>query len=321
MPGPDLEVEPAGYLVAMDRAVRIHFLDWGGPAGAGAPGILLVHGLRATAWSWAAVARRLRGVARVAAMDLRGHGLSDAPTHGYELALLAGDAVAVAEGAGIAALPGEPAAGSLVVAGHGFGAIVGAHAAAALGERCAGLVLVDGGWEEPEATGLDPAEWLQAIEEPPEVLRSLGAFLADREAIDPASWDADAERAARVQVVEQPSGRVVSVVRPHALEAFVGAMLAHDPGAVLPGLRTALVALVARDDDGTRTAALRSVAAARAAAGQIPVRAGSFPDLGHDLLRRTPAAVAAAILGAVPQGPAGDGEAARLLAPPAGSTG
>ena len=28
---PDLDVEPAGYLVAMDDAVRIHFLDWGEP--------------------------------------------------------------------------------------------------------------------------------------------------------------------------------------------------------------------------------------------------------------------------------------------------
>ena len=76
-------------------------------------------------------------------MDLRGHGLSDAPTEAYEPELLAEDVVAVAEGSG---LLGDPA-DRVVLVGHGFGAIVAAWAATRLGERCAGLVLVDGGWE------------------------------------------------------------------------------------------------------------------------------------------------------------------------------
>ena len=145
--------------------------------------MLLIHGLSNTAWSWAPVARRLAAERRTVAMDLRGHGLSDAPTEAYTPDLLAEDVVAVAEGSGLLALG---SAARVVLAGHGFGAIVATWAAVVLGDRCAGLVLVDGGWEDLEtATGLDIDEFLRGLDEPPEVMRSLEAFLADRAAFDP----------------------------------------------------------------------------------------------------------------------------------------
>ena len=117
-----------------------------------------------------------------------------------------------------------------MLAGHGFGAIVAAGAAALLGERCAGLVLVDGGWERvEETTGVDVDEFLRGLDEPPEVLRSMDAWLADRRGFDPASWDADQERAARDAVVETAAGHVVRAVRPHVVEAVVRAMFAYEP--------------------------------------------------------------------------------------------
>ncbi|MEA2519925.1 MAG: hypothetical protein QOF49_2005, partial [Chloroflexota bacterium] len=203
-------------MVVVEPADRIHFLDWGGT---GHPGIVLVHGLSASAWVWAPVARRLIAARRTVAMDLRGHGLSDAPTDpgAYDLEVLAADVVAVAEGSGVLEA-GDPAA-QVVLGGHGFGAIVAAAAAAELGERCARLVLVDGGLEHlPTTTGMDVDEFLRGLDEPPEVLRSMAGWLADRRAFDPASWDADQERAARAAVVETPAGRLVPATRPHALE-------------------------------------------------------------------------------------------------------
>jgi pimeloyl-ACP methyl ester carboxylesterase len=332
-PHPDPIAVPAGYLVEMDGAVRIHFLDWSGEAGtlaaaeaaeaeaghaaaaeaderaghhasararpAGGPGILLLHGLTQTAWTWTSVARRLCGTARVVAMDLRGHGLSDAPTTGCDPDQLAEDAIAVGEGSGILAPPDEEPRGPFVVAGLGYGAIVAAWTAHALGERCAGLVLVDGGWEDlAAATGATPDEWLAAIEEPPEVLASMSAWLADREAFDPASWDEDQERAARAQVVETAAGRVKIAVHPHALRGSVEAMWTYDPAAVVPDVEAAIVALLARDDDGSRLVALRDAARARAVTGRPPIRAGSFPDRGHNLPRHEPDAVASAVLAA-----------------------
>lgn len=303
VPAPDSEAEPASFVVLVGPSLRIGFLDWGGPGdGAGASngawpsssGVVLVHGIAGTAWNWTPVARRLRPRLRTVALDLRGHGGSDGPTGRYEPADLAEDVVAVAEGAGLL----DRAADRVVLAGHGFGGIVAAWAATALGRRCAGLVLVDGGWEDvAEATGLDPGELLRAMDEPPEVLRSMAAFLADRAAFDPASWDADQERAARATVVELPVGRLELAARPHVLAACVEAAYAYRPLETLAAVEAPVVALLAGDDpEGRRTAAVVAADRARRAAGRGPIRLCRLEGVGHNLMRYRPAAVAAAIL-------------------------
>ena len=282
---------PEGYVVTVGAGDRIHFLDWGG---SGRPGVLLIHGLSNTAWSWAPVARRLVAVHAVVAMDLRGHGLSDAPTEGYDPETLAEDVIAAAEGSGLLAGGDD----RVVLAGHGFGAIVAAWAAADLADRCAGLVLVDGGWEDLEtASGMDVAEFLRGLDEPPEVMRSMTAFLADRAAFDPSSWDADQERAARSTVVETHAGRVVPSTRPHAAEASVRAMFDYDPVATLVKIAAPVVALsTADDEEGSRGRALASASAARVAMGRDAIAVTRFERDGHNLMRYRPDAVSAAIL-------------------------
>jgi pimeloyl-ACP methyl ester carboxylesterase len=302
VPAPDGAAEPEGFVVIVEPGDRIHFLDWGGPDqahGPGDAGVLLVHGLAQTAWIWTPVARRLRRARPLVAMDLRGHGLSDAPTDegAYDLAVLAADAVAVAEGSGLVAGTDD----RVVLAGHGFGAIVAAEAARTLGPRCAGLVLVDGGWESLEAsTGMDVDDFLRTIEEPPEVMRSMTAFLADRAAFDPATWDADQERAARATVVETHAGKVVAVARSHVLEACVRTMFGYDPVETLAGVGAPVTAIAAGapgdDEPGARERALASASAARASAGHAPIRSVAFPHDGHNLMRYRPDAVSAAIL-------------------------
>ena len=298
---PDLATEPEGFVVLVDPGDRIHFLDWGTERpdppepGGGLPGVLLVHGLSQTAWTWTPVARRLRsGAVPTVALDLRGHGLSDAPTEGfYDATTFAADIVAVAEGSGLLAGNDD----RVVLAGHGFGAIVAAWAARELEARCAGMVLVDGGWEDLEAaSGIDADEFLRGLDEPPEVLRSMTAFLADRTAFDPATWDADQERAARATVVETHAGRVVPSTRPHALEACVRTMFEYDPVATLAAVEAPIVALATSDDEiGSRAAALRAASAARTS-GHRPIAAFAFPGVGHNLMRYRPDEVTAAIL-------------------------
>jgi pimeloyl-ACP methyl ester carboxylesterase len=308
VPAPDVEASPDGFVVVVEPGDRIHFLDWGGPTAAtagAAPGVLLIHGLGQTARIWTPVARRLRAVRRVVAMDLRGHGLSDAPTEdgAYDLDVLGEDAIAVAEGSGLVVSVDEP----FVVAGHGFGAIVAAATARAIGGRCAGLVLVDGGWVALEAaSGLDVEGFLRGLDEPPEVMRSMDAFLADRASFDPPSWDADQEEAARATVVETHAGKVVSTTRPHVLEATVRTMFRYAPLAALGELTAPVVAIAAAESDddapGVRTAALREIDDARRAAGLPPVRVVRFPHDGHNLMRYRPDAVSAAILSVADDG-------------------
>jgi pimeloyl-ACP methyl ester carboxylesterase len=294
MPPPDLAAEPDGFVVQVVSGDRIHFLDWGGPAGEGRPGVLLIHGLSNTAWSWTPVARRLRGARRVVAMDLRGHGLSDAPTEGYDPETLAADALAVAEGSGLVADAGDP----IVLAGHGFGAIVAAWAAVALGPRCGGLVLVDGGWESlAVASGMEVDEFLRGLDEPPEVMRSMGAYLADRRAFDPDTWDADQEHAARSTVVETHAGRVVSSTRPHVTEACVRAMFDYDPATTLSAISAPITALIANDDESTsRHRAVDAASDARVNASRRRIRVVSSAPTGHNLMRYRPDEVSEAIL-------------------------
>lgn len=294
-PPPDLDLEPAGYVVEADDGTRLHFLDWGDPPEPdGGPAVLLVPGLARTARSWSAVARRLARRRRVVAADARGHGLSDAPPDGYDGPTAAGDMLAVTEAAGFE--------GPIVLVGHGFGAIVAVHVAAADPARIAALVLVDGGWESlSEVLDLDADEFLRTLEEPPEVLRSMDAWLADRRSFDEATWDADAERAARDEVVETAAGRVVPAIHPHALAATVRAMFAYDPVATLVRTSAHIVAVAARDDEaGRHLAALEDAAAAlhRADPARRPIAVARFPHDGHDLPRRRAAAVATVVLDA-----------------------
>ena len=299
VPPPDLTVEPDGFVVTVEPGDRIHFLDWGRGPTDRPPGALLIHGLAGTAWIWTPVARRLRSDRGVVAMDLRGHGLSDAPTEpgAYDLAMLAEDAVAVAEGSGLLEGPDD----RVILAGHGFGAIVAVGAALALGDRCAGLVLVDGGWESLEAsTGLDVEGFLRGLDEPPEVLASMDAFLADRAAFDPPTWDDDQERAARATVVETQAGRVVPVTRPHVLEASVRTMFDYDPTATLADIEAPVVALAAAasgdDAPGARDRAMAAVQDARRTRGRSSIRTVAFGHDGHNLMRYRPEAVSAAIM-------------------------
>jgi pimeloyl-ACP methyl ester carboxylesterase len=300
-PAPDREAEPDGFVVEIAPGERIHFLDWGRPVAAtqrrAEVGVLLIHGLAGTAWAWTAVARRLRPVVRTVAMDLRGHGLSDAPTDPYDPTLLADDAIAAAEGSGLLGSIGVADRG-VVLVGHGFGAMVAAWAVERLGDRCAGLVLIDGGWQDVAAeTGLTPAEWLRDLAEPPEVMASMTAFLDDRRAWDPGHWDADEERAARATVVAVPAGHLVPAIRPHAMERSVEALFQYRPTDILPTLDAPILAAMATDDDErTKTAALAELDAERRATGRGAIDAVRFPADGHNLPRYRPAELAGAIL-------------------------
>ena len=297
VPAADPAAEPEGFVVLVDEGDRIHFLDWGGPTGS--TGAFLIHGLSQTAWLWTPVARRLRGAARTVAMDLRGHGLSDAPTDdpASTTACRRWPVTPSRSPKGRGCWP-NPTTGSCSRA-TASGRSWRRRPPPPLDPAAPACVLVDGGWEDLEqASEMDVEEFLRGLDEPPEVLASMRAFLADRAGFDPSTWDADQQRAARATVVETHAGRVVPATRPHALEACVRTMFAYDPLAVLPEVEAPITALIAADDEaGSRAAALTDVSAARVAAGRGPIAVRAFPHVGHNLMRYRPAEVTAAILG------------------------
>lgn len=296
---------PDSLVVTTDTGDGIHYLDWGSPSDPGDPAthlppIILIHGLASTAWSWAPVARLLSAHTHVFAADLRGHGLSDSPRTGYELDSLAFDAltVLVANGYGVDA-GGPPA----VVAGHGLGAMVAATMAALQPDSIAALALVDAGWEElAEATGMTAADFERTVGDPPEVMASMDAYLADRRDFDPPSWDSDQERAARAAVDEKHAGHVVSVTRTHALRGSIAAMFDYRPIETLSRLPQPLLIAVAEsgaaDDESVRERrlALEDLVQARLAAGVPAPVIRLFDGAGHNLMRYRPAELTATLL-------------------------
>ena len=276
----------------MDTGERIHFLDWGGSAGASLPlpalmPLVLIHELSQTSWSWAPIARRLRGVTRTIAVDLRGHGLSEAPRTGYELDSLAADVLTVMAACGWGmAVDGPP----VVVAGHGpLGAAVAATCAALQPTSVAGLALVDGGWEDlASATGMSAVEYVAAVAEPPEVLSSMDAYLKDRHDFDPETWDDDQERAARAQVDQKHAGHVGFVTRATVVKAAADALFTYRPDDVLPAVDVPLLLAEAvsgsADDEDAREARLVLDDVVRAR-GNAPTRIATFAGSGHNLMR------------------------------------
>jgi pimeloyl-ACP methyl ester carboxylesterase len=284
-------------VVRLSSGERVAYLAW--HAASEARPLVLLHGLARTSWSWVPVARRLAGRYAIAAPDLRGHGASEAPREGYDLESLALDALTVLAAEGWGDAVGGPA---VIVAGHGLGAMIAVEMARLEPGSVAALVLVDGGWEEiAETSRLSPPELLAAMSDPPEVMASMEAYLADRRDFDPETWDADQERAARAAVVERHAGHVSPVVRASVMRRLVETLVAYQPLEALGTLPMPVTILVAgtgtADDEERRERllALDDVQRARSAAGLAPADVILLDGAGHELMRYRPDDVAAAI--------------------------
>ena len=82
--------------------VTLHYTDTGEPDPAAAPPLLLVHGWGQTRAMFRHQVEGLAASRRVVAVDLRGHGESDKPHHGYRIARLATDVVELLDHLGLA---------------------------------------------------------------------------------------------------------------------------------------------------------------------------------------------------------------------------
>ncbi len=102
---------------------------------------VLIHGLASNARLWDGVAASLAASGRRAvAVDLRGHGRSDKPDDGYDMASVADDVAAL-----LGALGFTAAGIRAVVSGQSWGANVVIELAARHPEAAAAVVCVDGG--------------------------------------------------------------------------------------------------------------------------------------------------------------------------------
>jgi pimeloyl-ACP methyl ester carboxylesterase len=121
------------YLPGPAGALRV---DDGGPSTPTDPvPVIFVHSLAGNADQWSEQLARLRATRRAIAIELRGHGRSEAPRNGdYSITAMATD---------IAAVTDELELEQIVLVGHSLGGGVSLAYAGAHPERVAGLLLLD----------------------------------------------------------------------------------------------------------------------------------------------------------------------------------
>jgi pimeloyl-ACP methyl ester carboxylesterase len=103
-------------------------------AGRGEPPILFVHGVACHRGFWAPQLAYFAQAHRVVAVDLRGHGESDAPEQPYTMRAFAEDVAWICSELGL----GHP-----VVAGHSLGGLIGVELATAHPECASAVALID----------------------------------------------------------------------------------------------------------------------------------------------------------------------------------
>lgn len=136
-----MTMRPTARRVAVRDDLALHVLEWG-ERRPGRTAFVLVHGLASNARLWDGVASELADQGHhVVAVDLRGHGRSDAPDTGYDVATVAEDVRLLVETLGLV----ESGSPRPVVAGQSWGGNVAVELAHAHADVLAGVVAVDGG--------------------------------------------------------------------------------------------------------------------------------------------------------------------------------
>ncbi|WP_068157465.1 alpha/beta fold hydrolase [Rhodococcus phenolicus] len=144
----------------------ISYRAWGDP---GQPGIVLVHGGMAHSGWWDHIGPQLAEGRRVVAPDLSGHGDSDHRER-YALEAWTDELLAAAEAGGIAGPP--------VLVGHSMGGIVSFAASHRMGERLAGVVILDSPIRDLTPEELEMRIKATASSGPPKVYPTVEAAVA-----------------------------------------------------------------------------------------------------------------------------------------------
>jgi pimeloyl-ACP methyl ester carboxylesterase len=186
--------------------------------GTGGLPVVFLHSFAGDTSHWSAQLAHLRKTRRAIAIDLRGHGKSDAPANGdYSVEAMVGDVDAVVNNLGLT---------RFVLVGHSMGGSTAIAYAAAHPDKVAGLVLAS-------AAGKVPGDQAEKI---------IAAMTADFDKIYGDYWNKLLVGAKPDVLQKLNAGK--SAMKPEAALAIIKAIFAFDPVAALnkyPGPKLAIV--------------------------------------------------------------------------------
>jgi len=253
------------------------------------PPFLLVHGLASNSRLWDMMALDLARAGHVVgAVDLRGHGRSDKPDHGYDMSTLVSDLLAVINGLGLK---------SPILVGQSFGANLVLETAWRSPQVAGGIVCVDGGTIELSHTFPDWQDAAKALAPPRLAGTPYDEMRRMLLGLHP-TWPATAVEATMANFDLDADGRIAPrLSREHHME-ILHSLWEHRPSSRFAEL-TVPTLLVFAGLGGPPSKRW----AARSAEQAIPdVRVEWFESAGHDLHAECPDELAQLLLRRVAEG-------------------
>ena len=250
---------------------------------------LLVHGLASNARLWDGVAERLHLLGHpVAAVDQRGHGLSDKPDAGYDLATAVEDLAAVMRSLGFE----RP-----VLVGQSWGGNVVLELAAQRPGMARGVALVDGGWIEL-ADRFPRWEECAAALAPPSTGGLTPAAMEGRIREAHPDWPEMGIAGSMANYEAGPGGAVAPRLTPERHLRLLRSLWEHRPSTRYAGLSVPVLLVPAEDPEEPNG----SDDAVKEAEAHIP-RVRTHRMVGdHDLHAQHPEALAGVLHGCVADG-------------------
>jgi pimeloyl-ACP methyl ester carboxylesterase len=285
-------VEDRRVQVAPGVGLAVRWWEGAGAAPGAVP-FLLVHGLASNARLWDGVAARLAGAGHpVAAVDLRGHGRSARPDHGYDHDTVVADLVAAAAGLGL----DRP-----VVVGQSWGGNVALEVGRRHPERVRGVAGVDGGTIELADRFPDWEACAAALAPPRLEGRPAAEVEAELRRAHP-DWPEEGIQGAMACYEVREDGTVAPWLTRERHLHILRALWEHRPSAVYGEVAVPVLLLPCATGEREWSAATRAaVARAEAGLARVRVRVQWF-EADHDVHAQRPGEVAAVLLGAVADG-------------------
>lgn len=286
-------MEPVELHIPVAEGVRLRTLHWGQRTPSDHPTFVLVHGLASNARLWDGVAHTLAAAGHHAiAVDLRGHGRSDKPDHGYDFATVTDDLLALIE---------HERLDRPVVVGQSWGGNLVIELAWRAPQRLRGVCAVDGGTIE---LGSKFPEWEDCAEQlkPPALTGMRASRMEGFMRSAHPTWPEAGILGAMANFEHREDGTIAPWLTLERHLKILRALWEHRPTSRFPDIAVPVMLAPADNGQSVTWAADKRRGISEAEATLRRVRTHWFEPADHDLHAQFPDRLAQHLLDALADG-------------------